>query len=469
MRRGGLLSISFSLLVVAACVSSQNAIKVEAALGQKCALDSDCTSPNKCVYERCHAECEADADCENGQRCVKGELDGSQICQLQSEVACSADEDCEGEQICGKDGECRDACIGDSDCIAPQACVTGTCASPEELVDGELPVTGTEGKECHWDSDCPGDLFCVSGVCGPECKGPKDCFGGLVCVDGVCAASGTCGDGVKTADEECDGIDAGGQLCSNGDPVACTAACTLDFAACPSVCGDGIQGPDEECDTVANGVCPGGVMETCSATCEILCPDQCGDGVAGPSEACDGADLKGLDCMSQGFGGGALACDAGCKLILKACIDGCGNDVPEGPEPCDGQNFGGKTCNDFFPGTIGPLFCSPNCDVVDTANCMIPPPNCGDGLIGVGESCDGGNLGGLSCSTFGFGGGMLFCDGNCQFDTSACTSCGNGVIDGPMEFCDGMDLGGESCSNLGFRTGSLGCGPNCQFDTSMCF
>lgn len=48
-------------------------------------------------------------------------------------------------------------------------------------------------------------------------------------------------------------------------------------------------------------------------------------------------------------------------------------------------------------------------------------PGCGDGVIQTGESCDGSNLNGQSCSTQGFFGGTLSCNSNCTFNTSACT------------------------------------------------
>ncbi len=51
---------------------------------------------------------------------------------------------------------------------------------------------------------------------------------------------------------------------------------------------------------------------------------------------------------------------------------------------------------------------------------------CDDGIIGVGEQCDGVNLGGASCSSLGFSGGTLSCTSACTFDTSSCTAGGSG-------------------------------------------
>ena len=48
-------------------------------------------------------------------------------------------------------------------------------------------------------------------------------------------------------------------------------------------------------------------------------------------------------------------------------------------------------------------------------------PACGDGAIDVpGEQCDGSDLGGETCTSLGFAGGLLACDGSCAFVTSSC-------------------------------------------------
>jgi hypothetical protein len=56
--------------------------------------------------------------------------------------------------------------------------------------------------------------------------------------------------------------------------------------------------------------------------------------------------------------------------------------------------------------------------------CGAPPtPVCGNGIIEVGEMCDGSDLGGETCSDQGFLGGTLACQADCQaFDTSACSN-----------------------------------------------
>lgn len=48
---------------------------------------------------------------------------------------------------------------------------------------------------------------------------------------------------------------------------------------------------------------------------------------------------------------------------------------------------------------------------------------CGNGTIDDGEQCDGGNLGGFSCTDLGYSGGTLACDPvTCTYDASGCTT-----------------------------------------------
>jgi hypothetical protein len=46
---------------------------------------------------------------------------------------------------------------------------------------------------------------------------------------------------------------------------------------------------------------------------------------------------------------------------------------------------------------------------------------CGNGTRETGESCDGADLGGATCTSLGFTGGTLRCLGSCAWDTSSCT------------------------------------------------
>ncbi len=115
--------------------------------------------------------------------------------------------------------------------------------------------------------------------------------------------------------------------------------------------------------------------------------------------------------------------------------------------------------------------------------------NCGDNIIHLdeGEQCDGTNWGPWNlgdCNLFdSFTGGTLACT-NCRLDTSGCTGgnsfgiCGDGVIN-IGEQCDGAAPWGSfdtnSCDQFyAFAGGILGCYPpghyyECTFDTSDCW
>ncbi len=67
-------------------------------------------------------------------------------------------------------------------------------------------------------------------------------------------------------------------------------------------------------------------------------------------------------------------------------------------------------------------------------------PGCGDGIIQVGEGCDGVNLNNQTCLTLGFTGGSLGCRPECVFDTNACTTTAGGGSGGG----GGGSYGGET-------------------------
>ena len=51
-------------------------------------------------------------------------------------------------------------------------------------------------------------------------------------------------------------------------------------------------------------------------------PTVCLNGIADGAEACDLTDLGGATCLSEGFDGGSLACDATCNFDTSGCLDG---------------------------------------------------------------------------------------------------------------------------------------------------
>ncbi len=365
-------------------------------------------------------------------------------------------------------------------------------------------------------TDCGDDLREGLERCDGDDLGGKTCLslgfeGGTLSCTASCAfdTSGcgepfTCGNGQFDANEECDSSATdplGGVDCValgySGGTLACSLDCTFDTSLC-AYCGDGIKTANEQCDGLDLGVpaatCAFFGLEIGTPTCRsdcLLAPGTCaacGDGVIQSSEACDAAGVgavddvfaPGVSCLTAGFDGGTLACVAAgepneCTLVTDGCY-GCGDGVLDGAwENCEPPSIadpdgdlGVESCATLVPDTVGALACYANC-TYDTSGC----DTCGNGSIDLGEQCDGSDLGGESCTSLGLYGIALACyppghPSECQLDTSGCTSCGNGVREG-AEICDGDDLGGETCVSEGFKDGVLACAADClSFDTSQC-
>ena len=170
----------------------------------------------------------------------------------------------------------------------------------------------------------------------------------------------------------------------------------------------------------------------------------CGNGVVDGNEKCDGSDFAGKDCSSFGFNLGVLSCYK-CQINKGNCSNvslPSNPDVPNVPSDPD----------------------DPDVPVV-------PTHVCGNNLVEGNEDCDGNNLDGATCADYGFNSGSLSCV-NCRVNDDACvntpapSTCGNGTIEG-NEQCDGANLNGKSCATYGFNTGVLSCN-NCQIINSNC-
>ena len=191
----------------------------------------------------------------------------------------------------------------------------------------------------------------------------------------------------------------------------------------------------------------GGVVSGCEG--EIGLQESCGDNVAYGGEVCDGSDLRRESCESLGFEGGTLRCSAACDGYDTSSCTGsgpmCGDGVIDVGEVCDGAELAGEDCvSQGYDG--GSLACRTACDGFDTSGCTGSGPVCGDGVVDVGEVCDGAELGGEDCVSQGFAGGTLYCGASCDnYDTSGCQMniCGNAAIEAG-EVCDG-EIGRASC------------------------
>ncbi|MFC1612032.1 hypothetical protein ACFL6C_13805, partial [Myxococcota bacterium] len=199
----------------------------------------------------------------------------------------------------------------------------------------------------------------------------------------------------------------------------------------------------------------------------------CGNSTKEAPEICDGSDLGGRTCANLGFDDGTLDCTSTCDAFdFSGCTHGaqCGNSEIEPPEACDGNDLDGEDCTDHGFGS-GTLACASTCDAFDLSGCS-DLLTCGNDVIDAPEVCDGADLDAQDCTDFDYVGGTLGCASDCMsFDLSECVSsstCGNNEIELP-ELCDGSDLGGIDCRTFGFTVGELTCLPNCsQFDVSGC-
>jgi hypothetical protein len=205
-------------------------------------------------------------------------------------------------------------------------------------------------------------------------------------------------------------------------------------------------------------------------------PGMCGNGVIEDGEDCDSGELGGQTCMSQGFGGGGLACARDCTLDTSNC-NACGDGVKDEGEECDGNDLGdNSTCADLQLGAADEdLSCTDDC-LYDFSECS----GCGDGVVTDPEQCepaseflDKAELDGETCMSLGFDDGLLDCTMGCVFNTDSCYSCGDAEQQG-QEQCDGADFGGDSCSDFDaingqpFNSGSLLCTNECTIDTDNC-
>ncbi len=153
----------------------------------------------------------------------------------------------------------------------------------------------------------------------------------------------------------------------------------------------------------------------------------------------------------------------------------CGNGSFEGNEECDGMSFNGETCDTLGLGG-GTLRCNPTTCQFDVTACG--GGSCGDGMKQQDEDCEGMDLGGATCEALGYDGGVLSCTSRCTFDTLSCSGtndsegpgfslCGDGLQTG-IEECDTFDMGGETCQSLGWEGGMLNCTSSCTFSYTQC-
>ncbi|MBU1410941.1 hypothetical protein KKC22_05430 [Myxococcota bacterium] len=417
---------------------------------------------------------------------------------------------------CVNEGRCGDDAIQDGyGEVCDGAALSGQTCELLGFYGGTLACDA--GCETFDTSDCATFGRCgdgmVQGAYGEECDGTE--LNGATCGDfGFYQGSVTCGSDCRyvisdcsescgdadiqtTFGEVCDGMNLASQSCLTlgyyGGTLECMADCgTFDITDCANVgrCGDGtLQGGfGEVCDGTAlnSQTCVtrgyyGGSL-ACNANCqafdETACAavGKCGDASVQTAyaEVCDGLNLDAQTCVTRGYYGGSLTCNADCRTFdesVCAAVGKCGDNIlqPGYGEVCDGTALNSQTCvtRGYYGGELA---CNSNCLGFNEAPC-ITVGKCGDGSVqtAYGEECDGGNLNGQSCQTQDFYTGILACDTNCHFVLSGCSEyCGDSTVQTAFEDCDGSDLNAQSCLTQGYYGGELSCSATCDFYLASC-
>ncbi|MFH1332316.1 MAG: MopE-related protein [archaeon] len=378
---------------------------------------------------------------------------------------------------CGSPAECHLAYPGDigTGCKFGQVC-NDNCQC--EWVDQDLD--GFPSKNIgymHYTKDCddkdPTVFPGAPEICDNkdnDCNNKVDVDEGGVCDKHVYFCKS---DNFNTPLESCtDGLWCSAETINTS--AACKYTTTIgDIGTQPVktfVCDNFFQDGDYGCYKFVNGAFS--VVTSCDNDNEL---DE--------TEECDGTNLDGKSCEYFGYLGGTLKCDR-CTFDFDDCTGVvCDHDNFKDPgEECDGTDLNGKTCQYFgLPGNV--LTCNDVC-LFDKRGCTGGVAECGNNVVEAGETCDGFNLNGMTCSDFdSYTGGTLVCNApgtvkECHFNTASCTPdnpgiCGNNQINDGEE-CDGMNLDGKSCTDFdNFISGSLSCYPQgnalaCLLDTSQC-
>ncbi|RLB46479.1 MAG: hypothetical protein DRJ42_27560 [Deltaproteobacteria bacterium] len=423
------------------------------------------------------------------------------ICTPPVEVCNGVDDDCDGARddgfacIRGETMPCMTSCGTTGARVCSGMCEFGACVPPPEACNGlddDCDMAIDEGSLCT-----PGEMMACTTTCGSA--GTQTCS--ALCVFDACAPPAEICNGM---DDDCDGATDEGFACVPASSGPCLTGCgSTGSQTCDATCALGVcvappescNGADDDCDGIDDEgfACVQGSTSGCTTGCGSAgtrtCSGTCTLGVCDPPvEICNGVDDD-CDAMAdEGFAcraGASEACTTGCGSAgTRSCLGDCTWDVCVPPaEQCNGADDDCDLAVDegfnCIAGEVG--ICTTGCGSTGTRACsgmcewgMCSPPV--ESCSGVDDDCDGVCDNGFACcrgtttpcSALGLGVGTATCPIDCSaWETSNCTTCGNGSIDTPEE-CDMADFGTETCTTQGFTGGTLTCTSGCIIDTGMC-
>ncbi len=346
---------------------------------------------------------------------------------------------------------------------------TGGLATAGTPQTGSVPGSGGGGGA----SLCGNGVVEAGETCDPPSSCPTSCTDGVSCiVDQMTGSSATCN--VTCTHTPITACVAGDGCC----PAGCTANTDSD---CSPTCGNGIVEPGETCDPASS------------------CPTSCTDGNACTIDQMTGSSANcNVSCSHTSITAcvaGDGCCPAGCSANTDSdCSPSCGNGVVEKGETCDPASSCPASCDDGNACTIdhitgsnancnvscshttittcvsGDGCCPAGCNANNDSDCS---PNCGNGVVEKGETCDPKSScptscnDGKACTVDQMTGSKANCNVSCSHTTiTTCVSgdgccpagcnanddsdcspkCGNGVVE-KGETCDPKSSCPTSCND----------------------
>ena len=463
-----------------------------------CGTSGACDGAGACAKYPAGAVCKA-------QGCSVSTLTSAFRCDGNGSCVSTPGQSCAPFNCAAADGRCMTVCMADSDCVAPNSCINGSC--------GKKPLGGACGSagECNsglceqgvcCGAACPGTCRSCAvpgsvGTCtnvpdgadplgqcadqgAPTCGSDGTCDGRGACriyASGTVCVAPTCSGATATLPGRCNGAGAcvpgTQQACEPyacGTTGQCLTACTANTncaggnVCVGTICAKRINGADCTTSTeCTSGFCQQGVC--CAGACTGICSSCALAGTRGvcaaipadtdPLNQC--ADAGFASCGTDGSCNGAGACRlyapgivcsvqscAGSTLTLAGRCDGAGNCGTGSAQSCSPYTCGGNSCQ---------ASCTTSADC--TSGNVCTASSCGGKPLGAacaaGTECDSRVCAqGVCCSTT--------CNGTCM----SCALSGTGGTcstvpagQDPLGQCNNQ--GAPSCGTDGFCDGTGGC------------